>query len=54
MLPEWQVPKTQAEKDASKLERWQYFQELFRMQGGFSMCREFCRHQGVAARARIL
>jgi polyphosphate kinase len=31
MLPEWQVPETQAEKDAAKAERRQYFRELFRM-----------------------
>jgi polyphosphate kinase len=33
MLPDWQVPETQAEKDALKAERRQYFRELFRMQG---------------------
>ena len=33
MLPEWQVPETQAEKDAAKAERREYFRELFRMQG---------------------
>ena len=33
MLPEWQVPETEAEKDAAKAERRQYFRELFRMQG---------------------
>lgn len=33
ILPEWQVPKTEAEKDAAKAERRQYFRELFRMQG---------------------
>ena len=33
MLPEWQVPKTQAEKDAAQVARRQYFRELFRMQG---------------------
>jgi hypothetical protein len=32
-LPEWQVPETQAEKDAAKAERREYFRELFRMQG---------------------
>jgi polyphosphate kinase 2 len=33
MLPEWQVPETQAEKDAAKAGRREYFRELFRMQG---------------------
>ena len=33
ILPEWQVPWMQAEKDAAKVERRQYFRELFRMQG---------------------
>ena len=33
ILPEWQVPETQEEKDAAKVERRQYFRELFRMQG---------------------
>ena len=33
MLPEWQVPETQAEKDAAQVARRQYFRELFRMQG---------------------
>ena len=33
MLPEWRVPETQAEKDAAKAERREYFRELFRMQG---------------------
>ena len=33
ILPEWQVPETQAEKDTAKAERREYFRELFRMQG---------------------
>ena len=33
ILPEWQVPETQEEKDAAKVARRQYFRELFRMQG---------------------
>jgi polyphosphate kinase len=33
MLPEWQVPETQAEKNAAHEARRQYFRELFRMQG---------------------
>ena len=32
MLPEWQVPETQAEKDAAQAARRQYFRELFRLQ----------------------
>jgi polyphosphate kinase 2 (PPK2 family) len=30
---EWQVPETQAERDAAKEDRRQYFQNLFWMQG---------------------
>ena len=33
MLPEWQVPETEAEKDVAKAQRREYFRELFRMQG---------------------
>ena len=32
MLPEWQVPETQAEKDVAQAARRQYFRELFRLQ----------------------
>jgi hypothetical protein len=39
ILPEWQVPETQAEKDAAKVARRQYFRELFRMQGELVRCR---------------
>jgi len=33
LLPDWQVPATEAEKETAKAERRQYFRELFRMQG---------------------
>lgn len=33
MLPEWQTPHSEAESDAAKAARRQYFRELFRMQG---------------------
>jgi polyphosphate kinase len=46
MLPEWQVAKTQAEKDAAKAQRREYFRELFRMQGELVKLQEWAVARG--------
>jgi polyphosphate kinase len=46
MLPEWQVAETQAEKDAAKAQRREYFRELFRMQGELVKLQEWAVARG--------
>ena len=49
MLPEWQVAETQAEKDAAKAQRREYFRELFRMQGELVKLQEWVVARGTQA-----